>query len=195
MSNIITPEFRGAYVFVTVPQLKDKDDPSKGKAYSIQAFFPPEADLTQMKAEAEGAIIKKFGADKANWPKTFRSPFRKNEELDKPQAGIPDDWTVMRFAMNELDSRGIPQKPGVVDARLQDVIDPTKLFAGAWYRADVNAFWYETKGNKGVSFGLNHVMLSDKPGDPLGGARTPANKAFEAVAGAAASKTATSLFD
>ena len=113
-----------------------------------------------------------------------------NEELETPIEGIGDDWTVMSFSANE------DRRPGLVDAKLQDIIDDTDVYSGAWYRAQVRAFAYDTAGNKGVSFGLQNVQkLRDD--DPLGSGRIPANKAFEPVdvpADTANGKTATSIF-
>lgn len=192
--SLITPEFRGTWVFLTHPQVKDKNKPENGKAYSITAYFPPTADLSAMKKAAQEAIEKKFGSvDKA--PKVFRSPFRLNEEQDNPQEGIPGDWTMMRFSMNEFNKDGQPQKPGLVDANLNDIIDSTEVYSGAWFRAQVNASWYDKSGNKGVGFYLQNVQkLRDD--EPLGKGRIPASKAFEAVGGApSGSKTASGLFD
>ena len=85
---------------------------------------------------------------------------------------------------------------GIVDAKVQDIIDEEDVYSGAWYRAQVRAFAYENSGNKGVAFGLQNVQkLRDD--EPLGAGRVPANKAFEAVdepAAGSASKTASSIF-
>lgn len=192
--SLITPEFRGSWVFLTRPQIKDKLKPENGKAYSITAFFPPEADLSALKTAASEAVLKKFGTlDKA--PKVFRSPFRVNGDQDKPQAGIPEDWTLMRFSMNEFDRNGAQQRPGLVDASRQDIIDDSEVYSGAWFRAQVNASWYDMSGNKGVGFYLQNVQkLRDD--EPLGGSRVPASKAFEAFdAPTSGAKAANSLFD
>ena len=190
--SLITPEFRGTWVFLTHPQVKDKAKPENGKAYSITAYFPPEADLSQLKAAAQEAVVKKFGSpEKA--PKVYRSPFRLNEEQDKPQEGVPSDWIMMRFSMNEFDRNGAQQRPGLVDAKLQDIIDPSEVYSGAWFRAQVNCSWYDQSGNKGVGFYLNNAQKT-RDDEPLGGSRVPASKAFEAF-GAPAGKPANSLFD
>ena len=43
----------------------------------------------------------------------------------------------------------VPAGSGLVDAKLQDIIDDTDVYSGAWYRAQVRAFAYDTAGNKG----------------------------------------------
>lgn len=181
--NIITPEFRAGFVGLFKASAP-RENPNGAKKYSIRAIFMPGTDLTPMKQQAAAAATEKWGA---NVPKTMRSPFRKNEELDNPVVGIPDDAIVMTFSANE------DRRPGLVDANLQDMIDDSAVYSGAWFRAQVRAFAYEASGNKGVSFGLQNVQkLRDD--DPLGKGKVPASKAFTAVEGGGA-KTAAAMFD
>ncbi len=186
--NLVTPEFRAAFISVfRATSMKNTDGTTSKPKYSIRAAFPPTAKLDALKKEAQAAAVEKWG-DKL--PKTLRNPFRLNEELEAPIVGIGDDWIIMSFSANE------DRRPGVVDAKLQDIIDDADVYSGAWYRCQVRAFAYDTAGNKGVSFGLQNVQkLRDD--DPLGNGRIPASKAFEPVdvpASAAGGKTATSIF-
>ena len=188
--SLITPEFRAAFISVfRATSMKNADGTTNKPKYSIRACFPPTAKLDALKKEAEAAAKEKWG-DKI--PKTLRSPFRLNEELENSIVGIGDDWIIMSFSANE------DRRPGIVDAKLQDIIDDSDVYSGAWYRAQVRAFAYENAGNKGVSFGLQNVQkLRDD--DPLGSGRIPASKAFEpvdvpAAAGNGGGKTATSIF-
>ena len=188
--NLITPEFRAAFISVfKATSMKNADGTTNKPKYSIRAAFPPTAKLDALKKEAEIAAKEKWG-DKI--PKTLRSPFRLNEELESPIVGLGDDWIIMSFSANE------DRRPGIVDAKLQDIIanDESEVYSGAWFRAQVRAFAYDTAGNKGVSFGLQNVQkLRDD--DPLGNGRIPASKAFEPVdvpASASGGKTATSIF-
>lgn len=184
--TLICPEFRGAYVQIMRPKAQKQEDGTMGAAkYSIRAAFPPSADLSGLKAAAAQAATDKWG-DKV--PKTIRSPFRLNEELDNPVAGLDDDWTIMTFSAPET------SKPGVVDNKNQDIIDETEVYSGAWYIAQVNAYAYDRAGNKGVTFGLLNVR-KQKDDEPLGTGKQKASKAFEAFAPAPAAKGAGSLFD
>jgi hypothetical protein len=183
--NLITPEFRAAFISVfKATSMKNADGSVNKPKYSIRAAFPPTAKLDALKKEAQFAAVDKWG-DKI--PKTLRSPFRLNEELENPIIGIGDDWVIMSFSANE------DRRPGIVGAKLQDIIDDSDVYSGAWYRCQVHAFAYENAGNKGVSFGLQNVQkLRDD--DPLGNGRIPASKAFEPVEDAVSGKTATSIF-
>ena len=184
--NLITPHFRAAFISVfKATSMKNADGTINKPKFSIRAAFPPNSNIAPLKKEAELAAKEKWG-DKI--PKTLRSPFRTNEELENPIVGIGDDWIIMSFSANE------DRRPGIVDAKNQDIIDDADVYSGAWYRAQVRAFAYETAGNKGVSFGLQNVQKI-KDDDPLGNGRIPASKAFEPVEGAAGGeKTATSIF-
>jgi hypothetical protein len=182
--NIITPEFRAAFVGLfkaTAP----KDNPNGAKKYSMRAVFMPDADLSALKEQAKIAAEEKWGQGKV--PKTIRSPFRYNEELENPIPGVPDDAVVMTFSANE------DRRPGVVDKNLQDIIDDSEVYSGAWFRAQVRAYAYDNAGNKGVSFGLQNVQKT-KDDEPLGRGKVPASKAFEAFGGGA-SRTAGGMFD
>jgi hypothetical protein len=167
--NVITPEFIGAFVQV-FKATGMKGQPESTKKFSVRAVFLPGSDLSAMRTQAQIAATEKWGNA---IPKTMRSPFRKNEEMDTPVAGVPDDAIVMTFSANE------DRRPGVVDAKLQDIIDEAECYSGAIYRAQVRAFAYDTSGNKGVSFGLQNLQKL-RDGKPLGG-RLPASKAFTAV--------------
>ena len=188
--RLITPNFRASFISLfRATSMKQDDGKESDPKFSIRAAFPPTADLSPLKKEAELAAKEKWG-DKI--PKTLRNPFRLNEELENPIVGIGDDWVIMSF------SAKADRRPGIVDASLQDIIDEADVYSGAWYRAQVNAYAYDKAGNKGVAFGLQNVQKI-KDDDPLGNGRIPASKAFEPVDVPAAAaggngKTATSIF-
>ena len=68
--------------------------------------------------------------------------------------------------------------PGVVDAKVQPLMDRNALYSGCIVRCDINAFPYKSGGNSGIGWGLNNVMLV-KDGDRLDG-RLDAVDAFSA---------------
>jgi len=183
--NMLTPEFRGCFVTLFKPRASKNDDGTTGAPkYSIKAAFPPGTDLSAMKRAAEEAAKEKW-ADKM--PKALRSPFRTNEELDNPLEGIGDDWTVMTFSAAE------DRRPGLVDAKLNDIINQEDVYSGAWFRAQVRPYAYDNKGNKGVAFGLQNVQKI-RDDEPFGAARVKASQAFSAIEGAGESKSVSSIF-
>ena len=65
------------------------------------------------------------------------------------------------------------EKPGVVDADLNPIIDTGEFYSGCYGRASVTLYPYDTSGSKGIACGLNNVQkLAD--GEKLGGATSAA---------------------
>ncbi len=183
--NIVTPEFRGHFVAVFKPT--PKPAPSTEKQHSVKAVFAPGADMTKLYAQCKLVMTERFGVDETKWPKV-RKPFRKNRQEDGLLVdGEPDDAIIMTFSSKE------ERKPGIVDARNNDIIDEAQVYSGAYYRCQVRAFYYDTGGNKGVSFGLQNVQKI-RDGEPTGG-RVPANKAFDAIETGDVGGDASSIFD
>lgn len=183
--RLITPEFRVSYASVFAAK---KNELSGKDEYSLVAIFPKGTDLTPLKKAAHEAGVKKWGADQSKWPSNLRSPFRKCNERWKNENGgqfIPPGYEDGEAVFLSLKSAN---KPGVVDARVQDIIEQREFYSGCFAKASVNAYAYDNKGNRGISFGLNNVQKL-RDGDPLGGRSRPTDD-FEAAdvgTGAAAS--------
>jgi hypothetical protein len=177
--NVLTPKFRVSFPNVFRPG-KSMQVGAEPK-YSITMLFEKGADLTPLKQAAHNAVVEKWGTDQTKWPKNLRNPFRDQGEKEFPgyEAGA-----IFISASSK-------QKPGLVDAKVQDIIEEHQFYPGCYARATVRAFAYDQAGNRGVSFGLQNIQkLAD--GEPLGG-RTNPSQDFEAVSDGAAS-TAEALF-
>lgn len=168
MPNINTPKFRVSYPNVFKPkrnELNGKDE------YSVVALFPKAADIKVLKEAAQKAIIERWGPDKTKWPTNLRSPFRDQSERAKEVDGkriLPAGHEEGAIFLNLKSS----QRPGVVDQNVQDIIDESQFYAGCWARASVNAYAYDQKGNRGVSFGLGNIQKVAE-GEPLGNRAKP----------------------
>lgn len=195
MANVTTPPFRVSYPNV----FKAKKNDLNGKdEYSLVALFPKGADLSALKSAAMEAITKKWGTDKAKWPANMKSPFRDQKERAKfdeasGKSVLPPGHEEGAIFMNLKSA----QRPGLVDHNVEDILDSSQFYAGCYARATINAFAYDQKGNRGVSFGLVNIQKV-KDGDPLGN-RTRAQDDFMPIenvgAGAPTSGTdATALF-
>lgn len=170
----ITPEFRVSFSNVFRPGKPIAGTSNEGK-YGLTGLFKKGEDLSALKAAAEEAITEKWGADKAKWPKNLRSPFRDQGEKEF-------DGYVEGAIFINMTSK---QRPGLVDANMNDIIDESEFYSGCYARASINAFAYDNAGNRGVAFGLNNVQKL-RDGEPLGG-RTRPEDDFEPVAEAAGS--------
>ena len=54
------------------------------------------------------------------------------------------------------------------DRNNADVIDDSEVYPGRWARATIQPFYYDTDGNRGISFGLENVQLL-RNDEPIGG--------------------------
>lgn len=178
--NILTPTFRASFAFIDKPQ-----PPMNGQGdakYKVTMLFDKEsADLSELSAAAKQAIADKWGD---NPPKNLKNPFRDGAEKEHLDGYSADVIFVTA-------SSGRP--PGVVgpDAKR---INGAEIYSGCYARARVNAFAYDTAGNRGVAFGLQHIQkVAD--GEAFGAGAGNPEDAFEAVNKAASKSASASLTD
>lgn len=192
--SLMSPEFRVSFASVFEPR---KNDLNGKMEYGLVALFAPGADLSALKAAAAKVITDKFGSDQSKWPTGLRSPFRdQGEKVRKDANGVPlqgpdgkpllQDGHVAGAVFMNLKSN---QKPGLVDQNVQDIIESHKFYSGCYARATVRPFYYDNKGNRGVSFGLQNIQKV-RDGEPMGGRSTPSQD-FKPIEGAANEAAAT----
>lgn len=68
------------------------------------------------------------------------------------------------------------QRPQVVDANLQAIIDPLEVKSGDYGRVSINLYAFSMNGNKGIAAGLGNVQKLED-GEPLGSV-VPASNDF-----------------
>ena len=166
VDNIITPEFRLSFPNLFRPRASGQ---SKKEKYSLSMLFLAGADLSKLKAQANEVAREKWG-DKVSSMK-LKTPFL--NAGDYPYEGYEQGMVLIRASSI--------QKPGIVDAKVQPVLDESEVYPGCYCRASIRAFAYDQEGNKGVSFGVVNVQKI-RDGEPLGG-RTRPEDDFEPVAG------------
>jgi hypothetical protein len=133
--------------------------------YSVSLIFDSEAqnsaEYKAMKKAALAAAEEKWGAKAKDMISNgqVRMPFRDAEE--KGQYAGYETGKVFINAWSK-------QPPDDIDGRLQDVV-PADVFPVCLGRITYNAFAYENSGNRGVSFGLNNVQITDFTSDRLDG--------------------------
>ncbi len=163
IDKILTPKFR-----VSFPEVFEAKSFQGGKPkFSIVMLFPADTNLQPMKDLAKRAIAKKWG-DKS--PAELKTPFKNGNDKDY------DGYQGTIFAgANSL------YPPGVVenDANRTPITVRSEFYAGCYAIASVNAFCYDTAGNKGVSFGLQNIIKIND-GEPLSGGES-AEAAFESI--------------
>ncbi len=158
MEKVTTPEFR-----VSFPALFEaKLNTLSGKEeYSVQMIFEKSADLAPLKMMAKNCAIEIWGDNKI--PEKLRSPFRDGDEYND----TADNQRAELEGKIFINSKS-KQRPGLVDGALQAIIDQSDFYGGCYARATVRAYAYDTKGNRGVAFGLLNVQKL-RDGEPFSG--------------------------
>lgn len=177
-TKVITGECRLSYVHVFEPYSRN---PKQDAKYSVMLLIPKSDKKTYKKLmEAQAAAIEN-GKDRAFNGKPPKNPksIIKDGDGEHPETGDP-------YAENNPEREGhwfmtvsAATKPGVVDQQVNEILDSSEIYSGCYARASINAFAYNQEGNRGVSFGLNHIQKL-RDGDFLGG-RSRAEDDFDAV--------------
>lgn len=162
-TKVITPLCVVSYPWFAEPQPGKQ---GKKARYSATLIFTPEllatpeekARFAKMKAAALAAGQKKFADE---FEKLLKSEgFKKGFRTDWESKGYPEGSIFVNARSDNQPGfvyayAGPDNKPAIVPAA-----DIKKTFyPGAIVRASLNAFGFNTEGNKGISWGLNNVQF------------------------------------
>lgn len=168
-ARLLTPEFRVSYPHV----FKANSIKGSKPKFSVTMLFPKDSDLSPIKEAIKQAKIVAFGPNKDNWPEDLESPVT---DGDKPKfadkAGYAGHWAI-KASTNE------DQRPGVVDANVQPITDPSEFYPGCYARASVYAYVWSFGGKQGISFILDHIQKL-RDGKSFGGKKS-ADQVFTPV--------------
>jgi hypothetical protein len=187
--SIITAAFRLAFPEVFTAKAAPGSDKAK---FSVTMLFPkdgsslipslPGKGLMELRRLALAAVKEKWGEDKEKWPPFFKSLDFKTyvSPLGKDGWPIRDgdlvEWDG--FAGNYFIRAASQFQPGIIDSKKADIIDKQAVHGGLICRAQVNAYAYDTAGNKGVTLGLNNLQILKDDGVVFGG-KQAASKVFD----------------
>ena len=152
--------------------------------FSVNLLWNAEAqasdEYAKLRKHIMEAATEKWGAKAADMFKSgaLRTPLR--DAGEKEYAGYEPGMTYANFWSK--------QRPGIVDAKLEDVIDQSYAFPGALGRVSYRAFAYDASGNRGVALGLLNVQITDITTPRLDGRAAP-QKEFDAVVGSGGSSS------
>ena len=149
--KIVTPEARLLFPNLFEPTSFE----GQGKeTYNAILVFPNGTDisaLVEAVRHAGTAAGLKAGA---------RNPIRDGNEKAEEWGDIFKDAKYIRVSSIF--------EPVVVDRRKNPILDKSSVYSGNYARAVVRPFAYDTKGNKGVSFGFDAIQIT-REGEHLGG--------------------------
>jgi hypothetical protein len=156
--KVVTGKVRFSYAHVFTPQASQEGGTPK---YSVSIIIPKSDKETIEKINK--AIEQAKEENKAVWggtvPKGLKGGLRDgDEEKDDPA-----------YANSYFINANSSQKPGVVDADLNAILDASEFYSGCFGRASISFFAYNSNGSKGVGCGLNNVQKLED-GEKLGGA-------------------------
>lgn len=167
-TKVVTGKVRFSYLNVFQPRAAQ---PGQEPKYSVCLLIrkDDEATLKKIKAGIQAAAE----AGKAQWggkvPAGLKLPLR-DGDAERDSAEYKGHWFI------NCNSK---QKPGVVDASLNPILDASEIVSGDYGRASINFFPYANSGNRGVGAGLQNLQkLAD--GEPLSG-RSRAEDDFSAA--------------
>ena len=100
-------------------------------------------------------------------PKVLKTPLRDGDEKED------DEAYEGKFFLNANSNR----KPGLVDADMDEIIDPDEFYSGCYGRASMNFYAYNSNGNKGIACGLSNLQKLED-GEKLGGGGSSAADDF-----------------
>jgi len=150
----------------------EKDSPK----YRTHALWPKtdEKINAKIKSAIKLAVAEKWGN---KVPKDLALPVRDGATQEY------EEYADMNFISTKT---SIDNKPGVVDQRMNKIVDPSEAYSGCWAHLSVFAYAYDHAGNKGVTLLLNNVMILDNApagysDEALGGGGTSVESDFEGV--------------
>lgn len=152
-NRIHTPAGIASYVNLFTPRQRTdaKGNPKGDPKYGLALFFDEDTDLSALKAEAKRVGIEKFGPKFPELVKKGKMgwPFADTEDMDDPQPPFDQPGTVVNFKSGD--------KPGIVDADAEPIMDKSDVYSGMVARVSCRAFAYDNE-SKGVSFFLVNVQ-------------------------------------
>lgn len=140
--------------------------------YSVSLIIPKSDTVTIDKIKAaikaafdEGQSKLKGSSKVAPSLQYIKLPLRDGDKDRKGDDAYKDCYFLNANSTN---------KPRVVDASVNDILDTSELYSGIKGRAYINFYAFNSNGNRGIAVGLNGLQkLSD--GTPLGGRKNVAD--------------------
>jgi hypothetical protein len=160
--KVVTGKVRFSYAHVFQPQAAIEGGTPK---YSVSLIIPKSDTETVAKFQKafEDAANTNAAFFGGAVPKGLKGGLRDGDaEKDDPA-----------YANSYFVNANSAQKPGVVDADMNAIIDPSEFYSGCYGRASVTLYPYNASGSKGIAVGLNNVQKTED-GEKLGGGTSAA---------------------
>ena len=161
-TKVITgPNTRWSYANVWDPRSINGSNPK----YSVSLIIPKTDTVTIEKINRAMRAAYEEGQNKLRGNGKFvpdyeslKLPLR---DGDKERKGDPDYAGCMFINANSVN------KPDIVDAALNPILDRSEVYSGVYGRASISLFAFNSNGNKGIACGLNNLQKI-RDGEPMG---------------------------
>ncbi len=167
-TKVITGKVRFSYANVWEPRSIDGNNPK----YSVSLIIPKDDKQTLAKIKKAIEAAKEEG--KPKWggkiPNNLKLPLR-DGDTDRPDDEAYENSYFVNANSNV--------QPGIVDAKVNPIMNQSEFYSGCYGRASINCFAYNTNGNKGIGAGLQNLQKLED-GEPLGGKTKPEDD-FDAI--------------
>lgn len=179
-THVVTGKIRMSYEHILKPYKSPNAGPDDEPKYSVTVLVPKTDTATRAKLDAAIMAAKKRGID--------TKKYKEGTPIDRLPDPIydGDGYRADGYTPFGPECEGMwvftascsqDRKPRVVDANVQDILDPTEIYSGIWGRVAVDFFPYSFAGKQGVGCSLVNVQkLAD--GEPLGATRASAEDDF-----------------
>lgn len=161
-TKVVTGVVRLSYAHVWEPRQEKAEQKPK---YSCSVIIPKSDKKTVAAIEAAvnaAAELGKATKFAGKIPANLKKPLR-DGDVERPEdPAYEDSWFFNCSSYNA---------PGIVDSKLNKVMDKDEVYSGCFVRVSVNFYPYNNEGSKGVAAGLNNIMKV-KDGDRLAGGST-----------------------
>lgn len=172
-TQVVSPKGQFSYPNLFKPRRNNLNKDDKREFYSVDILFDKSADLKVLNEAIDAALEKRLGTDKTKYPKKLNLPIKDGDEKGTPEYAGKFYITCKCDA-----SRG---KLQVFDRTRKALESESDVVGGDFGHVLLNFYYYDANGNKGVSAGLNGVMLVEKTSEPFSGSKS-AFEAFESLA-------------
>ena len=150
--NILLCPARGS--FLNLFERSRPIPPATEGTYGGNLIFPTCADLKVLEQSVIDVLKEKCPDALSSDPKKrvkVKSPFKDQGDMLKYDGYVEGGKFISATSRKN--------KPTLVNARQQIITDDSLVYPGVWVVCTVRPFWYDKGVNKGVSFGLQSVML------------------------------------
>lgn len=162
-TRVVTGEIRGSYCKLFKAELNKNAKEGDIPKFGMTLLIPKKDTATLRKIEAAQAA-----AAAIKWPNKLPPKLVTTlHDGDEPRPSNGEEFgpECKGHMVMSVQSKF---KPKVIDLESNEIIDPTAVGSGDYFKVSINFYGYDHTGKRGTAAGLNNVLFVRK-GESLGG--------------------------